>query len=101
MLPKKYRLPIQDFVTQRAASQRSPYFAVKIFPAVLPYSRFGVVISKKVAALATERNRLKRVLFSALNPKTAPAKDVLIIVQPAISKLANKGAIIEELHKLL
>ena len=73
--------------------KRSPFFTVKTFATTLPYSRFGVVISKKVSPKATECNRLKRLIFAQCSPKENPPRDVLIIVQ--------KGAIIEELHKLL
>ena len=99
MLSKKQRLPIQQFVDKKAEVRRSPYFTVKTFATTLPYSRFGVVISKKVSPKATERNRLKRLIFAQCakidgSPAGGrQARDVLIIVQ--------KGAIIEELPKIL
>ena len=95
MLSKKYRLPIQEFLLKRAQIKRSPYFTVKIFDTALPYSRFGVIISKKIAPKATTRNRLKRLIFSRCYPTSGtpkagkPPRDVLIIVQ--------KSAIIDEL----
>ena len=97
MLSKKQRLPIQEFVDKRAQVTRSPYFTVKTFASTLPYSRFGVIVSKKVAPQATERNRIKRLVFNLLSSEGLTSggspRDVLIIVQ--------KGAIIEELRKLL
>ncbi|MFA6071985.1 MAG: ribonuclease P protein component [Janthinobacterium sp.] len=101
MLAKKYRLPIEKFVLQRALIKKSPFFNIKIFTTILPYSRFGIVISKKVAPKATERNRLKRIIFSQTNPKGGTPRDVLIIVQPQISKLTEKNVIIEEFNKVL
>jgi len=96
MLSKKQRLPIQDFLLAKATVRRSPSFTVKTFRTSLPYSRFGVVISKKVAPKATERNRIKRQIFSLLAPYAASPenpRDVLIIVQ--------KDAMIDELRTLL
>lgn len=93
MLSKKQRLPIQEFITKRAETKRNPFFTVKTFATGLPYSRFGVVISKKTVAKATGRNKLKRLIFEYCAALTAPPRDVLIIVQ--------KGAIMEELKKLL
>ena len=89
MLAKKYRLPIAEFLDKKAEVKRSLYFTVKTFVTTLPYSRFGIIISKKVAPKATDRNRIKRLVFSHCSPKTGAPRDVLIIVQ--------KGAIIDEL----
>lgn len=93
MLAKKYRLPIQEFTLKRAEITRGSNFSVKTFPSSRLYSRYGVIIAKKVAPLATERNRIKRLIFSYCRPLVGAPRDVLIIVQ--------KGAIIEELRKLL
>jgi ribonuclease P protein component len=96
MLPKKNRLPIQDFVAKRASVRKNASFTVKTFPAALPYGRCGVIISKKVSPKATERNKIKRAVYAAVAPYVLPpaaARDMLIIVQ--------KGAIIEELKSLL
>lgn len=93
MLSKKQRLPIQEFLLKRAEIKRSPYFTVKTFATTLPYSRFGVIISKKTAPMATERNRIRRLIFAECSHFKGRPADVLIIVQ--------KGAIIDELKKLL
>ena len=93
MLPKKQRLPIAEFLSKTAQIRRNASFTVKIFASSLPYSRYGVVISKKVLPKATGRNRIKRQIFAHCRTLTGSAHDVLIIVQ--------KGAIIEELQKLL
>jgi len=58
----------------------------------MPHCRFGVVISKKVAALATERNRLRRIIFSACETflKSKESRDILIITAPLAAKTEAK-----------
>lgn len=99
MLAKKYRLPIAECSTKRTLVKRTPFFTTKTFTSSLPYSRFGVVISKKVDGRASARNRLKRIIFSVLNSKlvSLAPHDTLIIVSPSIRGLKTKDAIIEEL----
>lgn len=94
MLAKKYRLPIQDFVGKNGRVVKTPFFLIKAFPAQFPYSRFGIIINKKAAQKATARNKIKRIIFSALDPKQKPARDFLIIISPKIKEL-NKKQIIE------
>lgn len=103
MLSKKHRLPIQSLLTSPAATKRSRYFTVKTFTSKLLYGRFGVVISKHVAPKATQRNRIKRIIFNAVKANVAERAgvDTLIIIIPAISELKSKDAIINELYKLL
>ena len=103
MLAKKYRLPIQSVIGKNGESFKTPFFLVKKFPGGFPYPRFGVIISKKVSDKATERNRLKRIIFSAIESFLAeqknklPAKDFLIIVSPKIKEL-EKEKIIEQIN---
>lgn len=103
MLAKKYRLPIQIFIGKKSKSLKTPYFLLKIFSLGdrRPYSRFGVIISKKVAKKAVERNLLKRKIFNFLREAKGklPIAEYLIIVLPAVSKL-NKDNLREELAKL-
>ena len=99
MLSKKNKLPIQHFVGVRPwQTIRSPYFTIKLFSATLPYSRFGVVISKKVFAKATQRNQLKRLVFDHIRGiiNKLPVADYLFIFSPAIAKL-EKEEIIKQL----
>lgn len=92
MIAKKFKLPIQNFVGQSGKIVRSPYFTLKIFSTQNSFSRFGLVISKKVDASAVKRNKLKRLVFDFIQKigEKLPVNDYLIIVSPSVSKLSNK-----------
>lgn len=92
MLAKKYRLPIQLFPHTRLRTLRNQYFIAKVTPNSLAYSRFGVLVSKKVAKNATERNKLRRQVFrfvraNAFGAQKTPFRDILIILSPASAAL--------------
>lgn len=64
---------------------RRPAFTVKVFAAEFPYSRFAVVVGRRVAKSAVGRNKIRRRAFSAIE-RTFPAwptADYLIITHPA------------------
>ncbi|OGY64091.1 MAG: ribonuclease P protein component [Candidatus Harrisonbacteria bacterium RIFCSPLOWO2_02_FULL_41_11] len=92
MLSKKYRLPIQKMLKEKSTAVKTPYFLIKIFRNSLPYSRFGVIVSKKIARLAVRRNKLRRLVFSLVRPysKKIGGKDYLIIISPAIKELKKE-----------
>jgi len=108
MLPKKYRLPIQNFVGKKGRSDKSRYFLLKIFS--LPaealakagaHSRFGIIISRRVSKKAVDRNRIKRQIFNFLREikNQLPIKDYLIIVHPEAAKL-DKSSLKAEIAKI-
>jgi ribonuclease P protein component len=117
MLSKKFRLQVQAFgrpeTGKKIKTVRSEYFAVKSRPNDLRFSRFGVVISRKVFKSAAKRNKIKRIIFNFIRlnklhlkaPKqnkfvTGQAgKDVLIIVNPKVAQLA-KNEIEENLYDI-
>jgi len=99
MLAKKFRLPIQSVFSKKGQSVKTNYFLVKIFPNQLSYPRVGVVVSKKVDARATKRNKLRRMIFSEIEncfqkqKACLPAgRDFLIIVSPSFANLAKTDA---------
>lgn len=104
MLSKKHRLPIQKFIKSHSTNgARSDYFFVKFKTNNLPFSRFGVVISRKVSKSAVKRNRIKRIIFDFIRLKEyylKAGKDVLIIVSPQAGKLM-KAEIEKELEDML
>ena len=58
----------------------------KIAPNQLPVSRFGFIVSRKVAAKATQRNLIKRRIREVVKnllPVLKTGQDVLIITKPA------------------
>ena len=101
MLPKKYRLPIQNFVGKKGRSDKSRYFLLKIFPGVYKFSRFGIIISRRVSKKAVDRNRIKRQIFNFLREikNQLPINDYLIIVHPEAAKL-DKSSLKAEIAKI-
>ena len=94
MLPKKFRLPVQDFFkfsNDRPAKQKkSEFFLLRTRENGLGFGRFGVVISKKVSKSSVARNRIKRGIFGAVeSEKTSKGqgKDFLISVLPPAGRL--------------
>lgn len=104
MIAKKYKLPIQQVLKKKADSiSGGNFFSVKIFNNSLPISRFGIVISKKVSAKATERNKIKREAFNLIQKRKSylkGGKDFLIIVKPIVKNL-SKELLKNELQKIL
>ncbi len=102
MLSKKQRLPIQLFLGKRGKLLKSSYFLVKTLPGELNYSRFGVVISKKTAKKAVDRNRLKRIVYdlAAAHKDDISVGDYIISILPPAAIL-SKESIKAELFKLL
>jgi|SRR3989339_55256 len=97
MLAKYYKLNIAEFIKKRPSFvKKGPFFAVKIAANGLSYSRFGVVVGKKVNKRATERNKIKRIFYEAIrvrNLQNIAGNDVLIIVYPEINQFAREEVI--------
>ena len=92
MLKAINRLPVSQRLTQ-ARNLRTPFFILKYQLTASPLSRAGVVISKKVSPRASKRNRLKRLVHTALAealPIWKTPLDVLIILQPAASSSSEE-----------
>lgn len=105
MFAKKFRLPIQNWLKKRKKiiTRKSDFFIIRASDNNLAFSRFGVVISKKVSKSAVRRNKIKRAIFDFVRLAKlheAANKDVLIIVSPKTAEL-KKEEIEKELTKLL
>ncbi|MEZ4194902.1 MAG: ribonuclease P protein component [Candidatus Paceibacterota bacterium] len=92
MLPKKERLDRAQFSRVFASGRRihGVYTTVILSPA--PTFTSSVVVPKKVAKLAHERNRIRRRIYALLrkmrldlDPKVA----LIVVTKPAISKLTR------------
>jgi ribonuclease P protein component len=64
------------------------------------HSRFAVVVSKKVAGTAVERNRLRRVAFSLLG-EAAPLKQPHDLVLMVGKKYLDRTSLEADLHGIL
>lgn len=105
MLAKKFRLPIQNWLKERKkiTIRKSDFFVIKASDNDLAFSRFGMVISKKVSKSAVKRNKIKRIIFDFIRLKRlheASGKDVLITVLPPVSQF-KKSEIERELSRQL
>jgi ribonuclease P protein component len=87
MLAKKHRLPIAESLTKKGRAVRMPGFTVRILPSSLPFSRFGVVLGRRVAKTAVLRNKARRRAYEALRARMSqlPAADYLIVANPRSS----------------
>ncbi|MEK7114859.1 MAG: ribonuclease P protein component [Patescibacteria group bacterium] len=101
MIAKKFKLPIQNFVGQSGKVIRNPHFTIKVFTTNNNFSRFGLVISKKVDASAVKRNRLKRLAFDLIQKiaEKLPVNDYLIFFSPSAGKL-NEDQFIREIKNI-
>ena len=94
MLAKKFRLNIAEFIKKRPTFvKKGPFFAVKTIPNELSYSRFGIVISKKIDKRAVGRNKLRRFFNENIRERKLPATpgyDVLIVIYPEIKQFSQE-----------
>ena len=92
MLAKKFHFPARG-ASRLKSSYRSRHFIFRERQNALPFSRFGVVISKSVHRMATHRNKTKRAIFNFLRLKHAhrrAGRDILIIALPRAANLKNE-----------
>lgn len=92
MLAKKNRLPVQESLLRHGRTVRKPAFTVKIFSALFPYCRFGVVVGQRVSKSAVGRNKIRRMAFEAVRHSIGewPVADYLIITHPAAAAYGAK-----------
>lgn len=88
MLPKSQRLTnTRDFkrVYQKGSFFSASFFSFNWSKSKFPQTKVGVVITKKTAAKATDRNKIKR-KFRALAQKyynqIPPGFDLIIVIKP-------------------
>jgi ribonuclease P protein component len=97
MLPKKLRVAVQLFPKQAKAVLTDDYVLIKEHPNGLNYHRLGVVIGRHILLRATDRNKLKRLIFDFLRPwlvsssqNASQGKDLLIVLKAPIIKLDSQ-----------
>lgn len=110
-LPRAYRLrhrPEFQRVYQKGRHRAGPNLSVLAYvapnqPDVLPTTRFGIVIGKKISKKAVVRNLAKRRIRAALRQLAAqilPGKLVVISCRSGITQ-CDYAEILRELEKLL
>lgn len=110
MLAKRYRLPAAFFKNPSPArfqKKENNFFVLRRYPSAQSHTRFAVVISKKVAARAVVRTRVRRALYDYIRVHRGwarPGGDVVIIIKSPMvgtrthimSTLEREGALITE-----
>lgn len=85
MLSKDTRVTTSRFkeIFDTGKTRRSGDFLIKFLPNTDRTTRAGVVVSKKVAKTAVERNKIKRTIYRLLqeNKEALPYLDYIIFVQ--------------------
>lgn len=91
MLAKKYRITgSQNFkrVEKEGVVFQSPDFGVAVFNRKdLEHSKFGFVVSTKIAKDATDRNRIRRAMSEAvrmLTMEVKPGLDIIFLAKTSI-----------------
>lgn len=102
MLKRIHRLPAHTRL-QSPLFVKTSYFTLRIGKNTLPVSRFGFIVSKRVAKQAVVRNRIKRMVradIEALLPRFASGYDLLFSLTSAT--IAENAATIQaELETIL
>jgi len=86
MLARQYRLP-RSVAFHNARVLVTPYFKVLVRENNLSHNRFGFVVSKKIDKRAVMRNRLRRILATAVSQNLlSDSKDMLLMVKQSFVK---------------
>lgn len=86
MLSQKNRIARKNFPSYQRQSNRfsSPLFSGNIY-AHQGRTQVSVVVSKKVAKTAIERNKIRRRFYSAIRPSLKDSQGALIVLYPKIT----------------
>ncbi|MGC8775769.1 MAG: ribonuclease P protein component [Minisyncoccia bacterium] len=100
MLPKKNRINLKNLnnflLIKPQKIKKTPYFDLFIYQNNILENRCGVLLSKKIITKATQRNKIKRIIFSIVSKLSNQSKDFLFKPKPEILKI-NKN----ELKKII
>jgi ribonuclease P protein component len=90
MLPSKHRLALRKELKRVQTSGRlfqGKFFSLLTAGNKLDYSRFGLIVSAKVAKKAVDRNRVRRLLIESIREfllEVKPGFDVVFLTKKAI-----------------
>lgn len=99
MLSRKNRITRKDFPAHTRQGFRvfSGLFSGVIYPTDDQTVRVSVVVSKKTAKRATERNYLKRLFYEAIRPHLGDfSKGALVVLYPKKESLQAPFLVIKE-----
>ncbi|MFA6136207.1 MAG: ribonuclease P protein component [Candidatus Paceibacterota bacterium] len=109
MLPKKYRLTV-GFFKNLVTENKKPnkiidvgIFSAKVYSSGNKFSRFAVVMSSANFKKATERNRLRRMVYEIINKKEIhklQGRDFVFFLRKKILK-ADSNELKSEISKSL
>jgi len=107
VLPKQHRLDRKEFdvVWKKGRRIRGQTLSLIVLPAEDKNepSKIGIIVTKKVAKLAVDRNKLKRQIRNVLNPhmlKFLPTGQRTVVMVFPVEKPRKYQAIKEELTTL-
>lgn len=100
MLPKKKRIDRKTFlaVLPKTRTDSTPFFTIRSYKSETP--KVSIVISKKIAKTAIQRNYIKRRIYKHIS-KDLPYKTIMIFVKKPLENkdILNKALL--ELEKVL
>lgn len=79
-----------ELVFKRGRGYRKDFLYLKVRNNDLGFSRFGIIVSKKISNKAVERNQIKRRLREAINSREQKIEKGMDIVVVALSDIKNK-----------
>lgn len=101
MLPKKYRLDLsQNKKEKRQIGEKTANEELGLTFRNTGTLKAAIIVSKKVAPLAVDRNRIKRLLSESIRKQDIVRGDLLIVVRKNISRFGQKR-VGEKLERLL
>ncbi len=105
MLPRARRVPTSFFTKNRERGRRgaSSSFSYTYFSTSTTPSRFGVVLPKRVAHTAVERNKIKRRVYAILYKllPTLPKNGILLIYPTKMALNISLEELVAEYRKEL
>jgi len=63
-------------------------------------TKISVIISKKTIKKATDRNRIKRIVFGVLKPLIAQKRGFLVVIYPKKEAISNQKTFKKELQNI-
>ncbi len=94
MLPKKFKLPIEDFPKKGELVYRGELLSLKKTENDLGRARIGVVVGKRINPKATTRNSLKRLIYNFAReslPKLPTGTDLLVVIEAPMIEVSSEA----------